>query len=45
MKTYIQKPYEESKWEGKRFAQGLYMDSNNSLTDTQLHLFYLNVFL
>ena len=42
MKTHIQKSYKDGKCEGRRYVQGLQMDPNNSLTDVQVHLFFLN---
>ena len=37
MKTHIQTLYKESKSEGRRCVQGLYLDLNNSLIDAQVH--------
>ena len=45
MKMHIQKSYKDGKWEGRRFIQELQMDPSNSLTEVQVHLFFLNVVL
>ena len=36
---------QEDKWEEMRYVQGLLIDPNNFLTDSQVNLFFLNVFL
>ena len=45
MNTHIQISYKEGKSEGRGCVQGLSMDPKNSLTDAQVHSFFLNLVL
>ena len=41
MKTHIQKLCKEDKWKGRKCVRRLWIDPNNCLTDTQVHLFFI----
>ena len=45
MKMHNQKSNKEVKWEGRRCAQGLKMDPNNSLVDSQVLFFILLIII